>query len=154
MVKKLKSEESIFLAQELTKTIHQFKKFAKPHGSCHGLRQSEFFLLGTIKKLAGEDGSDVKVSDISSELQITKAAVTHMINSVEESGFVQRLPDKNDRRIVLIKITEKGSGVMESMKAEMFNSIKGLIEFIGEEDSKDLIRILSKAVEFYIDKKS
>ena len=76
--------------------------------SFHELRQSEFILLATINHFNDSGSKGVKVSDLSTYMEITPAAVTHMINSTEEGGYLERLSDSADRRIVLVKLTEKG----------------------------------------------
>ena len=55
----------------------------------------------------------------------------------------------NDRRIVLIGLTEKGTQVAEALISEVQEQLIGLVNHLGEEDSKTLIRLMSQAIEFF-----
>jgi DNA-binding MarR family transcriptional regulator len=89
------------------------------------------------------------MTEISNLLQITPAGVTHQINPLEEAGYIERLQAPNDRRIVLIGLTDKGTQVAETLISEVQESLIGLVNHLGEEDSQTLIRLMSKAIEFF-----
>ena len=89
------------------------------------------------------------MTEISGLLQITPAGVTHLINPLEEAGYIERLPDPNDRRIVRIGLTEKGTQVAKALIAEVQENLLGLVNHLGEEDSKTLLRLMSKAIAFF-----
>lgn len=139
----MQDEKTTNLAQELSRTIQQFMKIVKQQGTHHGIKRSEFMLLVTLAQQTVSDSRGMKVSELSAQLQITPAAVTHMINSLEEEGFVERQADPSDRRIVLVKVTVKGQQLVDQLYAEHFQEIKALVEFLGEQDSQEFIRILS-----------
>lgn len=148
----MKTDEKTFLAQELARTIAQFKRLGS-HGVIQKeIRPSEFFLLASLVHCTDSASQGTKISDLSTRMQITPGAVTHMINSLEEGGYVERLPATNDRRIVLVKITDKGKNVVKRMEAGILEDLKGLMGFLGEEDSKMLIRILSLVLNYYKEK--
>jgi DNA-binding MarR family transcriptional regulator len=65
---------------------------------------------------------------------------------------VERINDLRDRRIVLEKTNQKGNELIKSMTAIVFENMKDLIGFLGENDTKEFIRILSKAVGFINEK--
>jgi DNA-binding MarR family transcriptional regulator len=97
----------------------------------------------------GEDNRAFTVTEISNLLQITPAGVTHLINPLEESGYVERRQDPNDRRIVRIGLTSKGLQVAQALVSEVQEHLIGLVNHLGEDDSKTLIRLMSKAIEFF-----
>lgn len=138
-----------FLARELARTIVQFRRIEGHHGSCHGLRKSEFMLLGTVIHCLGPDARGIKISDLSARLQITPAGVTQMINSLEEGGYVERLADAVDRRVVLVSPTDKGRHFVDLREVKMLKSFKGLVSFLGARDSKELIRLVSLALTYF-----
>lgn len=147
-------DEIILLAQELAHSIVRFRRLEWKHGSCQELRQSEFILLATIMRCIGPDSRGIKISDLSTRLQITPAGVTHVINSLEEGGYVERLDDSTDRRVVLVKPTTRGKQVIKLMKTELFEHLKGLINFLGEQESKELIRLLSSMFSYIKERQS
>ena len=147
------NDENEAIAQELSRTLVQFKKFGGPARNEQAIRPSEFTLLYTMLQFADPESKGIKVSDLSVQLQITPAGVTHTINSLEEGGYLERLADPTDRRVVLVRATTKGREVMESMRKEHFEFLRGLTNFLGEQDSKELIRILTKSLTFLKEKR-
>lgn len=144
--------DSSILANEFIKTLSQFKKIGFPRNDKFPLRQSEYMLMFALANCLECDSAGVMASDLSEKLNITPGAVTHMINSLEKEGCLERVDDKTDRRKVLIKPTEKGNEVIKMMNEMFFEGMKELIGFLGEEDTKEFIRLLSKAMSFISEK--
>lgn len=140
------------LVHELARTLAQFKKLSVQSRSAQAIRPSEFTLLYTmIRNDPASKG--MKVSDLSTQLQITPAGVTHTINSLEEGSYLERLADPADRRVVLVRATDLGKETIQSMLAKHFEFLKGLTGFLGEDDSKELIRILTSALTYFKEKR-
>lgn len=149
----MKMDEKIVLAQELARIFSQIKRHGWHPGSMDKIKKSEFFLLSVLISMNESNPMGVKVSDISTHLQITPAAVTQMINSLEASKYVERLPDPDDRRVVLVRPTEEGKQMILEKRKKFLSNFEGLVEYLGEEDSQELIRLLSMSVEFFKVKK-
>jgi DNA-binding MarR family transcriptional regulator len=113
------------------------------------LTRSEYELLVMLVMSLGEDKTALSVTELSDMLQITPAGVTHLINPLELAGYIQRLPAPNDRRIVLIGLTGQGTQIAEALIGEVQEQLIGLINYLGEEDSKTLILLMSRSIEFF-----
>ncbi|WP_088227210.1 MarR family transcriptional regulator [Desulfosporosinus sp. FKB] len=144
----MKLDKNEAIVEELERTMAQFRRFGGQIKSSHAIRPSEFTLLHTIIQCTERDSKGIKVSDLSVQLQITPAGVTHIINTLEERGYLERLADPTDRRVVLVRATEKGKEIVQAMRIEHFDFLKGLTNYLGEHDSKELIRILSAALSY------
>lgn len=128
------------------------KKFPRPklkQSSVDGLTRSEYELLVMLVMAFTEEKKAFTVTELSSLLQITPAGVTHLINPLEGAGYIARLPDPNDRRIVRIGLTEKGTQAANSLIGEVQENLIGLVNHLGEEDSKALIHLMSKAIDYF-----
>jgi DNA-binding MarR family transcriptional regulator len=141
-------DNGTMLAQEFIKIIAQFKKLGFAKDQNMPLKNNEYMLLFTLSNCRKAGTSGMKASEISDTLNITPGAVTHIINSLEKKGYVERVNDFTDRRIVLIKPNEKGNEVITMMNSMFFQKLKNIIEFLGDGDTKELIRILSKTLKF------
>ena len=100
-VSKDKSKELLSVITQINKLAHNgFRKKNMPN--------REFMLLKTIKYLKNSESTNeysskgVKASDLSKFLSVTKPAISKLINTLEEKGFVNRITDKSDRRVVYI----------------------------------------------------
>jgi len=128
------------------------KQFPRPklkQSSIDGLTRSEYELLVMLVMSLNEDKKAFTVTEISNLLQITPAGVTHLINPLEQAGYIERLQAPSDRRIVLIGLTEKGTKVAEALISEVQEQLIGLVNHLGEDDSKTLIRLMAKSIEFF-----
>ena len=138
------------LAQDLLQIFSQFKRSNGQHPFTKlGIKPSEFLLLHTLIEHCDDASAGMKVTEISERLQITPSAVTHTINSLEKGGFIERLAAPNDRRIVLVRATDKSKEIMKGLYAERVQFIEGLVTSLGEQDSKEFIRLFSKALAYF-----
>ena len=144
----MSDEKKIRLAHDYFQVLGQLKRMGWRSKARQKVRPSEFRLLVT---LLHSKAISMKVSDLGSEMQITPAAVTHMINPLEKGGHIERLTDPTDRRVVLVKLTEKGRKKIEDLKANFIEVLAGLIEYLGDQDAQEFLRLLTKSVNYLKD---
>jgi len=142
------NQDQLDLTQELFQLMKQFPRPKLKQSSIDGLTRSEYELLVMLVMSTKDGKGAFTVTEISNLLQVTPAGVTHLINPLEEAGYIERLPDPHDRRIVRIGLTEKGTQTAETLISEVRENLIGLVNHLGEEDSKTLIRLMSKSIEF------
>jgi DNA-binding MarR family transcriptional regulator len=140
---------SLILTQELFQLIKRIPHLKLMRNSISGLTRSEIELLMVLQMNLDEAKKALNVSEISNLLQITPAGVTHMVNSLEQTRYIKRLRDPNDRRIVLIGLTVKGIRVAETLITDFQEQFVSLFNHLGEEDSKTFVSLLSKVLEFF-----
>ena len=109
------------IPEELGQLTAQFYKFGLGSNDDSSLNPSKFRLLNSIKYFMKNNPEGIKASDLGHHLEITPARITHMVNSLEKDGYVERLSVPNDRRIVLIKLTEKGKNITEIISKKFIN---------------------------------
>lgn len=145
----MKEKTSVDFTHDLFQLIKQFPNLKLKQSAIIGLTRSEYELLVILKMNVDDQRTAISVSEISNLLQITPAGVTHLINPLEEKGFIKRLPDPNDRRIVLIGLTNKGTKTAEAIIADVQKELIGLVNYLGEEDSITLVRLMNRALEYF-----
>lgn len=91
----------------------------------------------------------LKASEISSILRVKSPTITPVIRTLEEEGLVERNSDPDDRRVVRIKITEAGQQALREVHREWMNMLQGLVEYLGEEDAKQLTQLLNRVHEYH-----
>ena len=89
----------------------------------------------------------VKLTDISKRLKVTLPAVTHKVNDLVEKNYVEKVQSEKDLRVVYIRLTEEGKKYVESIRDDYYKPIEKLTKHIGEEDTKNFLRILNKISE-------
>lgn len=95
------------------------------------------------------NGEPVRPSDIAKKMGVTLSAVSHHINGLEKQGYIERLPDSKDKRVLLISLSEKGKILDSQMKEEFFKHLCNLVDYLGEEDSSELIRLMKRILEYF-----
>ena len=135
--------------QQLFKAFMQLKQINWHEKQIAGYNPSEIKVLFAIKQGTNEEKRDMKVSEISKQLNITSPSVTQIINKLEKDDIVLRNIDPSDRRAVNIRLTDKGIRVVNEAKAILSATFVGLIEYLGEEDSHLLSVLLSKVFTYY-----
>ncbi|NVM18421.1 MAG: MarR family transcriptional regulator [Candidatus Lokiarchaeota archaeon] len=56
---------------------------------------------------------DIPISELSKKTQLTKSSLTTMLDRLKNAGFLKLGPDKNDRRISRVKLSEKSKNLQE-----------------------------------------
>ena len=143
------NKDQLALTQELFQLMKQLPRPKLKQSSVDGLTRSEYELLVMLVMSTKDGKGAFTVTEISNMLQVTPAGATHLINPLEEAGYIERLPDSHDRRIVRIGLTDKGTQTAESLISEVQENLIGLVNHLGEEDSRTLIRLMSKSIEFF-----
>lgn len=86
----------------------------------------------------------MRPSELASEMGMTKGRISTILNSLEKNEQVFRDIDKNNRRNVIVKITEKGkTRIIEEMK-ELQEKAINAFEKLGEKDSREFARLVIK----------
>ncbi len=123
-----------------------FRNKPHRHGHCKG---SEIYTLVTIMRLLKKTGLEgIKVTDISSELEVAPPTASQTINALEKMGYVKREHSKIDRRTVLVSPTKKGIDIALGMKNEIQKKCVDLTDYLGIEDTVKLSELLLKAYEY------
>lgn len=145
------------LSQEFLEVTHELKKLIGMHHSRYSLHPGEIMMLSTISKLTDNSRRDqandnldnlgVKVGEISKKICTTKSATSKMLKSVEDKGFIERVIDSKDRRVVYVRLTTEGESIIKETLESMHVFMDNTIQKLGEEDSKELIRLIQKLKE-------
>jgi DNA-binding MarR family transcriptional regulator len=138
--------------QKLLKALMQFRRAEWHQRSIAGYKPSEIKVLFCIKKGMNPSTPEIKVSEISKRLHVTSPTVTQLIKGLEANGLIERNIDPEDRRSAGIKLTEKGEMITQQAAAAFEDSVNGLIEYLGEEQSNQLAELLLKAFRYYDEK--
>lgn len=83
------------------------------------------------------------MSELAEEMNTSLPSATSLVDRLVKSGWVERQPDPNDRRIIRLAITDAGRKVCMAMKAERMRAYKFLLDAMSEEDLASLHRIFS-----------
>ena len=75
---------------------------------------------------------------------LSSAGVTSRIDRLERRGFVRRLADPDDRRGVIVELTEEGREVVDAAVAAIAISDRQLLERLDPREVEQLEGLLRK----------
>ncbi|MBQ4619229.1 MAG: MarR family transcriptional regulator [Clostridia bacterium] len=74
------------------------------------------------------------VTEISERFDIAKPNITPLIDRMIEAGYVKRVRNSTDRRVVHVIILEKGREKVREMVASLTNTVQGWSKAMTEEE--------------------
>ena len=96
----------------------------------HGLSKGEIGVLGYLSFI--ENNVSAKV--LSENLKISSARVAKLLNTLENKSYIIRIKDKNDKRKIVVMITEDGSSLIHKMRNRLHDTISYIIDELGMEE--------------------
>lgn len=99
-----------------------------------------FVLLEALKGAKKE----VCAGDISKAFKVSTARVAKILKKLANKGLIETTVSQEDKRRVIVKITDLGRKEVEKGENEMICIMKKLISEVGEEDMNEFLRIFAK----------
>lgn len=118
-------------------------KCLEPVRKKYALSQIEVIIMGFLHNNPEKD----TVGDISSWRMLPKGNVSQGVESLIQKGFLQRFPDKTDRRKIHLCITEKADEMIVGIDKARNLYDKQIFNGLSEEEKKLYFRINEKILE-------
>lgn len=115
------------------------------------IRMNELWALGKIDHATCASGTGISNTEIQEELQITKSAVSQMLDSLVEKGYVERTLDANDRRRMCVTITPNGKAILEKMGAHANFFAEEVSAKMGEEKVQQMFDLLNEFIDTFLE---
>ncbi len=129
-------------AEEFEAALSQIRRTHLGHDQTTDLRHSEIHFLMLIAKVS--DKQAVTPSDIAKKMEISLSAITHHLTALENKGYISRTPSPDDKRVTLVTLSDRGKLLVDKLQAGFWKKLCGLVEFLGDDDSRELIQLLTK----------
>lgn len=137
------------LAQELTRSIRHFNRCHHPEMINEDLKPKEMMLLHFLHHRNRHGHELVTLSSIAEEFRLSPPSVTLLLNPLEKRGYLKRVRDLEDRRVVFAEISEKGSKAVQELYEQFLHNAKVMVNLLGEEDTKTFIELMNKLTRLY-----
>lgn len=147
MIRKESEEVLNILLVKLFNDILKIEETALKEGEFSDLSVTEIHIVEAI----GLD-REMTMSEVANELDITVGTLTTAINRLIKKGYVDRRRIEEDRRVVLIKLTERGEEAFKSHANFHDDMIKSVILELSDNEEKVLITSLKKITTFFEEK--
>lgn len=105
----------------------------------HDLKPGEFSVLWLISQYPG-----VRQGKVAKSLRIKQAHMTKLVRILEEQGYVTRAIPDDDRRSVLLNLTEMGSAKVAELGDDFFGYFFATKNALTETEIETLVSLLQK----------
>ena len=118
-------------------------------------RSHFFFTESTISAQKGriiimiKRAGEMSPSSIAYKLSLTRATVTQQINELEQDGYILKVEDKEDKRKILLLLTEKGENEFIFIDKTITQIEKDISDIYTKEEQKQFDELLSKGISYY-----
>ena len=88
-------------------------------------------------------GGPLKMGEIAHRLTLSGGGVTKLVDRLEASGYVERTPDPQDRRVTTVEITDRGLAILEKSRPVIRETIREMWgRHISEDDAAKVLAVL------------
>lgn len=94
----------------------------------------QFFCTWILSKCGKQ-----KMSELASNLSLSYASATNLINRLSESGLVNRYDDPEDRRVVMVELSDKGREITDSIRKRHVSEMKEKCEALSKNEIETLL---------------
>lgn len=110
--------------------------------AAHGLSGKQYNVLRAIRR-GGDQG--LTATEIGQQMTDRRADVTRLVDRLVREGLVDRDHDKNDRRVVRAKLTDKASKLLRALDRPLVETHRRQLGHLSKKEIETLIALLKKA---------
>ena len=109
--------------------LRRFLRWSDAQAVAAGLTAQQHQLLLAIR---GHDGQTAPtVGEVAESLLLKHHSVVELVDRTEAAGFVKRVIDGDDRRVVRLSLTRSGNRVLEHLSANHLEELARLAPIVG-----------------------
>ncbi|MFJ4980021.1 MarR family winged helix-turn-helix transcriptional regulator [Streptomyces coeruleorubidus] len=126
----------------LTRRVHRIQKRHLEHRDL-GITPAQSRLLRTLAHW----GSPPRMADLAERLEVVPRAVTTLVDGLEASGKVRRVPDPVNRRVIRIELTDDGRKALGELRAARRSAAEEILAPLTEEQREALGGLLNTLID-------
>ena len=126
----------------IKKLVLEFDKIANPKLALYDLTPTQYKILKYLY-----DHENVIGMDIQNAYSMTNPTVTGILQNMESGGWIERVPNPNDSRSKLIKLTNKALSKKDELYELGENLEKIFTKDLTKSEQNKLIELLNKIME-------
>jgi DNA-binding MarR family transcriptional regulator len=115
----------------------------------HGIESWEFDVLAALRRAGAP--YELSPGRLLRETLVTSGTMTNRVDRLAARGLVERKPDPNDRRGVLVRLTDQGRRTVDGALAGLLERERGLLAGLESADQQRLADLLRTLVVHFED---
>jgi DNA-binding MarR family transcriptional regulator len=110
-------------------------------------RAADYDLFYRVGIALSRPSAPLTMGELSEALVVPLSTATRMVDWLVESGYAERLPDPEDRRIVRVTLTETGQELYQTINGFLRQRVEQILQRFTAEERENLVLLLRKVVE-------
>ncbi|MER6996050.1 MarR family transcriptional regulator [Streptomyces sp. NPDC000410] len=131
------------LAEQLLRLTRRLHRIQKRHLEPVGITPAQSRLLRVV---AHYDGAP-RMADLADRLEVVPRAVTSLVDGLEASGRVRRVPDPANRRVIRIELTDSGRTTLRQLRSARRAAAEDILAPLSTDQREVLGGLLSALVD-------
>jgi DNA-binding MarR family transcriptional regulator len=123
--------------EELVAALGQLVRYVRQAATVGGLSTAASSLLSHL----GREGP-TRLTELARMDGVSQPAMTQMVTRLEREGLVRRVSSTDDRRGVLVEVTDAGVDLVRHRRAELGEALQELIAELAPEEQKAVVTAL------------
>jgi DNA-binding MarR family transcriptional regulator len=118
----------------------------------HMIKQVDRYSSGEslLLRLLSLNNGPVQPSELRRRACTSSARVAAILGALEKKGLIAREVDRQDRRRILVTITDEGQERAEREIADMSANLETVFKALGKTDTEEFIRILERLFSVFV----
>ena len=135
-------------AEELASLMFMAGRLMREQTVGHGAHCS--ISIAQIKILSiAKDGETPTMKEVAQSLLITSPSATAAINQLVKNGHLERIHDESDRRVIRLKITDKGKKTYDDHYKIFIEKIAEVLKHLNNQEKAAFAGIFKKIIKAY-----
>jgi DNA-binding MarR family transcriptional regulator len=110
------------------------------------------FQLSTSQVFSLQELEDkaLTIGELAERLLLERSSVSRLIDNLEKNGFVSRALNEENRREVLVSLTNKGRNSLQKVREQSLHYYESILEDVSEYDQQQILtgfKLFTKALE-------
>jgi DNA-binding MarR family transcriptional regulator len=107
----------------------------------HDLLQGRWWVLILLMREVNLSASPSMLAD---KAGVTRATMTGLLDSLERSELIERIPNPDDRRMLHVHLTEKGQKRLDEVMPDYYARVACVMQELSKEERGMLMEMLQK----------
>ena len=107
-------------------------------------------VIDQIAILQKQNGN-VRVSDISEVLDVTRPGITIVLSDLEAKGYISKYRNSSDNRVVYVALTEAGTDLYHVFIEEYHQHLSDILADIGDEGAEAFASMVRRILKLFSD---
>ncbi len=128
------------LTERVMRVAHLIRRASMATLGPLNLTPAQSRALRTISRAAGP----IRMGELASALGVVPRSATGLVDALESAGLVGRAVDPDNRRAVLVQLTEHGHAVQQEMSDARTAAGAGIFQALSDHERRQLAELLAR----------